>query len=131
MKKRWVYEPDEKPKKKHAWRKRHAGFIVIAGRKVGKCPRDLTTKLAEDLIKQGVEVRPKRSAQAYPARIYVVHGGVLYRAVPTIPGRSYHGFPELPEKFNELPIADRRRVLEHAEALGQLREVKRWLGAQS
>lgn len=127
VKRRWRYQPDEQPKKKHGWHKAEAGFVEVAGAPVGKCPNTISNEEAERLLNAGIEVRPSRSQAAYPERIYVIHNGVLYRAVPTIRGESYHGFPERAVDFQRLPGKVKRQILAHAKRTNQLRALRKWL----
>jgi len=124
----WKYEPDEKPKKKHAWDRPHAGVVEHPrGTKIAKCPSNIATDLAEKVLNTGVPVSFKSWRDAHPQRIYAVHEGVLYRATPTNPGVPYHAFPEFPERFRELPAAARRAVLDYVKGLGYEDEVRRWM----
>src|SRR5438128_928968 len=94
---RWKYEPDEIPKKKHHWDLDSPGFVVVGGMEVGKCPSGLSLHKAEEILATGIEFFPVGHRHSWPKRIDVVHEGAVYRAVPTNPGVSYHGFPELPK----------------------------------
>ena len=123
----WEYKPDETPKKKHAWGNPYAGFVRVGGVEIGKCPKDFDLREAERLINEGIPFSSRRSHRKHPDRIYVVHDGVLYRAVPTIEGVSYHGFPELPKDFNDLPTRIQNQIWDRAESMGQIKQVKRWL----
>ena len=126
---KWKYEADEVPKRKHAWNKSHAGFVIVRGVQVGKCPNGLSPSEAERLLNDGLSVSPKRWNKHYPWRIYVVHNGVLYRAKPTNPGVSYHAFPESARGFDWLPKDIRDQIFTHAQKLGQLKQVKTWVSA--
>ena len=123
----WEYEPDEIPKRKHSWDEDEAGFIIIGGVPVGKCPKGISNETAREILNTGIVWSPKRWDHEYPQRIYTIYQNVIYRAVPTNPGKSYHGFPEHPDSFRELPSALRKKILEHAERLGCLEEVRKWL----
>ncbi len=131
------YEPDEKPKRKHHWEKDEPGFVEQRrdGQliKIGKCPKSLTNSSAELLLRKGVGFNPPGWREVRPERIYVVHRGTVYRATVTNANTpSYHGFPELPEKFprhREL----RDAVLKLAQEEGEpfYSQVKKWLSAKS
>jgi len=123
----WVYEPDPRRKHKTGWRKNDAGFVRVANALVGKCPRNLTNDMCERLINNGIEYRPRRWRHAYPDRIYNIVDCVVYRATPTSPGTSYHGFPELPENIAELPRELKNRLLDLAEEKGCREGVEKWL----
>ncbi len=122
---RWRYEPDESPKRKHGWHKDEAGFVDQDGVLVGKCPKRMSVNEAENLLNDGIPFDPTGSADA-PQRIYAIRDGVLYRAVPTV-GASYHGFPEHPRYFERLPLRFRRSVFEYARQRGMLDALQEWL----
>lgn len=75
----------------------------------------MSLQLAQMLLDTGIEWSPKMWDQTYPQRIYCVWDGVLYRATPTIPGRSYHGFPEYPSRFPPGNRALRNQIMELAK----------------
>ncbi len=123
----WVYEPDRERKHKKGWTNNYPGFVTVANTVVGKCPHDLTNETCEQLINNGVEYRPKRWRYAHPDRIYNIINCVVYRATPTTPGTSYHGFPELQERVAKLPRDFKDRLLDLAEEKGCREEVEKWL----
>jgi hypothetical protein len=82
---KWLYEPDEDPKRKHHWTQDEAGFVTVGAIFVGKCPSSMSIQLAQTLLNTGIEWSPKMWAEPYPQRMYCVCDGVLYRATPTIP----------------------------------------------
>ena len=122
----WRYEPDENPKRKHAWSRAHAGFVVVQGVEVGKCPNNISIAEAGRLLNTGIPVHAPRSATPYPTRIYVIHDGVVYRATPTNPGVSYHAFPEKADEFRRLPRGVQGAILSEADRLGHGEAVRRW-----
>jgi len=125
----WRYQVDETRKVKHHWSNDYAGFTRDGGELVGKCPSSMTTAQAEQLLNtQGVQWRnPRLPALAWPDSIYVVDRGVVYRAVPTVAGASYHAFPELPERLRSLPKQLREQILLVADRLGCKKEVEEWM----
>ena len=123
----WVYEPDERPKKKHRWGNADAGFVDVGGVPVGKCPSDMTLLEAQDLLQSGIPWSPRGWRHSYPKRLYAVYRGVLYRATPTNPGRSYHGFPEHPSHFPTGSRALKDEILKRARADGCEAEVREWM----
>ena len=123
----YAYETDENPKKKHRWGNVWAGFVRTRGAIVSKCPSTISNIDAERSLNDGVPwLNPRRDDQ-HPSRIYAVRDGVVYRAVPTRRGVSYHGFPELPNELRGLPKALREQILEMARRLGQESEVRAWI----
>jgi len=122
----WLYVPDETPKRKHGWDRSYAGFVEVSGVVIGKCPNTLGLAEAQELINNGLELRKPRDRASHPRRIYVVHEGVVYRATPTVPGVSYHGFPERPAEFRRLPRSARNQILDRAREQGQFETVVRW-----
>lgn len=124
----WLYEVDETRKHKRGWKEDRADFVKAAdGSLVAKCPRNLTLDQCAALLNTGVEYHSPRSRHSHPDRIYNILDKVVYRATPTIPGKSYHGFPELPERAAELPRNLKDRILSLAEKQGCRREVEKWM----
>ena len=125
----WEYEPDEKPKRKHGWNRDEAGFIEVHGVPVGKCPQGMNLSDAKELLNDGIPFPANTGPGHPPRRIYVVQEGVLYRAVPTVPGRSYHGFPELPTEFSRMPRQFQALIMERARELECEEELIKWLAS--
>jgi len=135
---RWEYQSDENPKRKHHWEKDHPGFVEVPRRKsrgsvrVGKCPSKLAPseenrELLNRLLNSGIPWFPSNWVHEHPKRIYIVHNGWLYRATPTVAGRSYHAFPEDYQQ-RRVPPKIHTSIREEAERLGCAREIERWLG---
>jgi hypothetical protein len=123
----WLYEPDEVPKRKHHWKEPRAGFVMVGNVLIGKCPSTMTLESAEELLNSGVEWSPKGWQREYPQRIYAVSDGVLYRATPTNPGRSYHGFPEHYSRFPEGNRSLRDQIVGLARERNCESELRRWM----
>ena len=122
------YLPDRDRKHKRGWRGTEPTFVTgPGGETIGKCPHGMTNELCTRLVNDGIPFFPRRWSHTYPKRIYNIYEGNLYRATPTVPGRSYHGFPELPREAKRLPGELKRRILERAEAEGCLEQVRRCL----
>jgi hypothetical protein len=126
---RWRYVPDEDPKRKHHWGELRAGFLRVGSADVGKCPQSMALSTAQALMDEAVPWFPLRWTKSYPQRLYAVLEGVVYRATPTVPGFSYHGFPEHPSRFatggNAAEV--KRRLLERAAELDCEKEVRAWM----
>ena len=125
----WQYEPDENPKRKHHWDKDHAGFVKVGPNRVGKCPATMNPSDVQALLDDAIPYVSPRWSRSYPPRLYAVSGGVVYRAAPTNPGTSYHGFPEHPSTFPRGGNARdvKNELLERATQQGCEREVRRWM----
>ena len=125
----WLYEPDESPKRKHHWNKDLAGFVEVGPNLVGKCPATLDLSDAQALLDGAVPYFLPRWNRPYPQRLYAVWDGVVYRAAPTNPGTSYHGFPEHPAGFPRTRSARaiKQELLQRADQQGCEREVRRWM----
>ncbi len=124
----WAYEPDEVPKRKHRWGNDYAGFVEVGGNLVGKCPTSMTMDRAEKLLNDGIPWSPGNWRRPYPKRIYVIgDDGVLYRATPTNPGRSYHGFPEHYLLFPDGSQNLRKQLLQVARERGCEDKVREWM----
>ena len=122
----WRYEKGEH-RKKHLWPENFAGFTLGKKGTIGKCPCDVKTEEANDVLNRGVEVTS--SFNGWPDRIYSVFRGVIYEAVPTVPGKSYHAYPwrgDLPGRPS-LPKSVLQRLEKIAEAEETQDEFKKWL----
>lgn len=122
----YEYEPDEVPKRKHHWTEDRADFVFVRGIPIGKCPTSMTNAAARALLNSGIPWFNPRARGAHPDRVYVVHGGVVYRATATQIGKSFHAFPELPRELRALPKPTKKAILSRAEELGQLEAVRAW-----
>ncbi len=76
---------------------------------MGTCPNNLTREEARDILNSGLpyfdDDDPERSQGAFPDKVFAVYKGVPYESRQTIRGKSFHGFPVLPERFARLPQA--------------------------
>ena len=127
---RWKYDKggEQGNRRKHAWENPYAGFMRVDGKWVGKCPSTVAAAVRETRLNEGVEVRADPlTLEADPARIYVVHDGVVYRAKATNPtAGSWHAFPEFPEELQALPREVWERILSLARAQGCEQGVLAW-----
>jgi hypothetical protein len=123
----WKYDPGEIPKIKHHWNRDYADFVEHQGQRIGKCPSTITAEIAEGLLNAGIAYSDPKWDKPYPSRIYAIYNGVVYRAKPTNPGVSYHGFPEFPERIRSLPGRVREQLLKRARELNCEKEVLRWI----
>jgi hypothetical protein len=127
----WRYQPQE-PKVKHKWDYDEPGFEEVPEKKgpgsvrVGKCPSSMTIDQAQELLLDAIEWSPRGWSRAYPQRLYVVHEGWLYRAMPTVPGESYHGFPE-DDEVRRVPETLHDAIRAVADTKGCAEEIERWL----
>ncbi|SRR6266702_4408524 len=118
---KWAYERGE-GRFKHCWSNPYPGFVPSQKGAIGKCPSTINDQVAQSLLNEGVPFF-EYDEDEYPSRIYSVYQGVIYEAVPTNPGVSYHGFPwrgRLPKKIISL-------LEVKAKATGHDTEFKRWL----
>ena len=121
----WIYDAGEH-RTKHCSKEKNAHFVTGGTAVIGKCPADLTREVAQQLLNEGIAYfRPQ---QPYPAKIYNLHKGVVYEAVPTLPGQSYHGYPwkKMPGR-NILPDRIIRQLNEKAIANGCLDDFQKWM----
>jgi hypothetical protein len=124
----WLYEADEKPKQRHSWQNKKAGFIEVKGVLIGKCPKGQDPKVAETLLNDGIPYFPPRSWNHWhPKSIFIIHDGAVFRALPTVPGKSYHAFPEK----ERIPPRIRQQILDKARKLGCFDKVRRWLAGKT
>jgi hypothetical protein len=126
----WKYDSGDN-RCKHRWHKDEAGHLMEGRRLVGKCPKSLDPVKAEDALNSGYPYFDERDGEhTFPSRIFAVIDGVVYRAMPTMPGVSYHGFPEL---ARSLPPDDtlKAAILDLAVADGSRKEVEKWLKSRT
>lgn len=124
----WEYEPDEQPKRKHRWEHPRAGFDSIGTDKfIGKCPSNISVPEAQLLLRDAIPWSPASWRPGYPKRLYAVRDGVLYRATPTNPGTSYHGFPEHPTRFPAGARELKQALIRVASTQGCEEGLRRWM----
>ena len=122
----WRYERGE-GRLKHCWGKPSAGFVPSGKGAIGKCSSELTDSVAQALLEKGVPLF-EFDEDTYPSKIFNVYNGVIYEAVPTVPGRSYHGYPW---RGPRPPLKIVEKLAEAARAGGCEAEFKRWLKKNS
>lgn len=125
----WLYEPGDEGRTKHRWKNDYAGFVPAKNGPVGKCPRHVTKEIAErTLNKEAIPVFDGEDS-TYPDKFYAVYKGVVYEAVPTRPGISYHAYSwrgDLPGRKG-LPRWLLRKLRQRAERKGEVKELEKWL----
>lgn len=128
---RWEYDPAEH-RFKHCWNRPYAEVTRDGSTYKGKCPSTLSKVAACDLVNDA-EYEGKNPQDGFntgefqPKRIWNIHEGVVYEAVPTQSG-SYHGYPWCGKPgANRLPIAVRIALAQRAAEQGFEREFKAWM----
>lgn len=113
---------------KHRWGKDQAGFCPSAKGAIGKCHKSITEETAEELLMSGFHYR-ENDDDPSPSKIYAVYKGAIYEAVPTVPGKSWHGYPWRGDLKGRPPLPRRikRNLEEQARQAGYLEEFERWL----
>lgn len=128
---RFSYEPkrDAHDRKiKHEWKKDHAGFVPDrAGNTEGKCPASIDIEQAEALLNDGIPDSPPDWLKGHPKYFYNIHDGVIYKAVETNPGKSYHAYPCRGPRSRDMTARMQRRLLEKAQRENCLSAYKRGL----
>jgi hypothetical protein len=124
-----AYEPGEH-RTKHCWPKPYAGVVRDGARSIGKCPsvisRDAARELLDDAEYEG-KVPGHSNFEARPKRMWNVHKGIVYEAVPTQAG-AYHGYPWFGRPGrNRLPRKIRAVLQERAEQQGFKKEFRDWM----
>lgn len=123
----WRYERGE-GRHKHRWKNDWAGFEPSGNGPVGKCPKSINQERAQEILNQG---KPwyEDIEDEFPSRIYCQYKGVVYEAVPTRPGASWHAYPWRGDLSGKAPLPSRiRRALEkEARKAGHLNEFKIWM----
>ncbi|WP_141213252.1 hypothetical protein [Janthinobacterium sp. PC23-8] len=121
----WQYDPAEH-RKKHCWNKPDADFVRSGSHIHGKCPNTLSKETAQVLL-VGAISETTEADTIQPKKLWTVHEGVIYEAVPTRLG-AYHGYPWCARPgMNRLPRQVIRELTQMAEKKGCLREFKDWI----
>lgn len=128
-KKEVEYDPAEH-RVKHCWQEPRADFVQSGTATIGKCPSTLSKACARELLNDAeFEGRDpnQKVADVMPERVWNVHKGIVYEAVPSGPG-AYHGYPwrGRPSR-NRLPRGVKRALQLKAEQQGYEREFRDWL----
>ncbi len=126
--KHFTYERGE-GRTKHCWNRDEAGFLPSKRGQVGKCHNSITDDLAQTLLRTGI---PEPSLYEDdlvdgPDAIYNVYRGVPYKAVTTLAGRSYHGYPWR----GRMPGSIREELRKRAAKEGTQEIFERWLKKHS
>ena len=121
------YETGER-RFKHKWKQKTAGFERSGTGYVGKCPSDVTHEIAEERLNAGIPVYDSEES-VWPSKIYTIFRGVVYEAVPTNPGRSYHAYPWRGDLPGRRPLVRwvRKRLRDLAIEWNELSEYKEWM----
>lgn len=120
----WNYDAAEH-RIKHCWNKPYADFVLSGSHVHGKCPNTLSKDQARLLLKDAVFV-PKEGV-SQPDKMWNVHEGVIYEAVPTRLG-SYHGYPwHARPGMNRLPRQIMKDLTQMAIKKGCYQEFKDWM----
>ncbi len=122
---KYQYDPGD-GRYKHKWKYPYAGFEQSGSGYVGKCDSTITTEIAESELNHGIPYDFEN--RDHPSKIYVLYNGVIYEAVPTEYGTSYHAYPwrgDLPGRT--IPRRVLRKLERVATEKGMLREMRAWL----
>lgn len=125
----WLYEPGDEIRLKHRWKYDYAGFQPAGKGPIGKCPKHVTREIAQRVLNEEAIPVFDGEESTFPDRFYAVYKGVVYEAVPTRPGISYHAYPwrgDLPGRKG-LPRWLRRKLRQEAERKGESKELEKWL----
>lgn len=124
----WVYERGE-GRRKHRWKNDYAGFEPSGRGPVGKCPKHITQELAEQLLNEEAVPFYEAEDSSVPDCFYAVYLGVVYEAVPTQPGVSYHAYPWRGDVQGRKGLGRRllRELRGQADRRGEREELERWL----
>lgn len=118
-------------RKKHCWNQPYPDVVKNGSTFVGKCPSTLSKEEARILLDDAEydgKVEGESAVEVLPKRMWNVHQSVVYEAVPTQPGVSYHGYPWLGRPGrNRLPRVIRAALARRAEEQGFKREFDEWM----
>lgn len=124
-----TYDPGEH-RAKHCWNNTRAEVVRNGSAAVGKCPSTLSKEQARNLLDDAEyegKVAGQPISEVQPQRMWNVHRGVVYEAVPTQAG-SYHGYPWFGRPGrNRLSRSVRAALKQRAEQQGFGREFRDWM----
>lgn len=126
---KWQYEAGQ-GRYKHRWSNDYAGFEPGLKGPVGKCPCSINKHIAEEILNTGIPYYGSSlNDDQTPAKIYAVYQGVVYEAVPTSPGISYHGYPWRGDLAGRptLPKYILRQLQQQAQKTGCEKEYSAWM----
>jgi len=106
----------------------HAYFVKEDRGIVGKCPNNIPNDQLDQLLNTGIGVDgDDLTPEPRPSRIYIVHGGAVYRAKPTNPtANTWHAFPADKKELQNLTDGTWERIRSKAMQLGCLEAVEKW-----
>jgi hypothetical protein len=111
---------------KHCGRDPQANIVKDGSTVIGKCPSTLTKDKARDLLNAG-EYIGKESGETSPDKIWNVHEGVVYEAVPSGKG-NYHGYPWCARPGRKMiPRAIKSNLEQKAKEEGFAKEYSNWM----
>lgn len=116
---------------KHKWAKAEPGFDYgNDNHPEGMCPSTIDRDTAERILRDGIPYSPQGWPKSHPKRVFNIYQGAVYKAVETIPGVSYHGFPcpgprTHPRKA-DMPKIIKEKLLERARERNCLAEIEAW-----
>ncbi|MFD2233495.1 hypothetical protein [Phaeospirillum tilakii] len=132
--KRCRYQPkaniDGRPIK-HKWKKNEPGFSYEKdNHPEGNCPSTINTNIAEKILRDGIPYSPQGWLKSHPKWVFNIYQGAVYKAVETVPGESYHGFPcpgpRTHQRKPDMPKLIKEKLLERAQERGCLSEIEAW-----
>jgi hypothetical protein len=89
------------------------------------CPANIPQPILDHLLNSGIPYYGRGDPKEHPHSIFNVYRGVPYRAVRTVAGRSFHGFPCI-SKRKDVPPGVLPAILKKAEELGVKEQVEKW-----
>ncbi|MCG5534662.1 hypothetical protein [Ectothiorhodospira mobilis] len=125
---KWRYERGE-GRFKHRWKHDYPGFEPSPRGAVGKCPRHVTDEIAERILNEDAIPSFESEDSPWPDRFHALYQGVVYEAVPTQPGISYHAYPwrgDLPGR-PALMRSTLRQLREYADHNDERAALESWL----
>jgi len=120
----WKYEKGDQ-RYKHTGRGANAVFEQNRGVTVGKCPNTITLETAQKILNEGVGCDYVDTGTfSYPRQMFGFHEGVLYKALPTRAGISYHAFPACSD---DLSPPARQIIFAHFSDPDTQQKIQKWL----
>jgi hypothetical protein len=102
------------------------GVIELpGGERVGMCPAGIKKATLESLLNGGIFHFGAGPPREHPLSIFNIYQGVPYRAVRTLEGISYHGFPCVSARRDVPPVV-MKKLMARAVELDCKASVAKW-----
>ncbi|MEE3624505.1 hypothetical protein UCD39_10965 [Nitrospirillum sp. BR 11752] len=98
----------------------------------GMCPSTIKLDTAAEILRDGIPYSPQGWSKSHPKWVFNIYEGAVYKAVETVPGASYHGFPcpgpRTHPRKPDMPKLIKDKLFERARERDCLADIEAWFG---